>query len=455
MKRIFFAFLLLFLNRMVFAQKDALTRAFQKFENDSQLKAAISSLYVINAKTGAVIFEKNVGIGLAPASTQKLITAASAYEMLGREFQYKTEFGIVLEGPEANLYIKPSGDPTLGSWRWKETKEEQVLWRILKQYKKELKSFSKLFIINDGWNFEAIPDGWGWQDIGNYYGAGAFALNWRENQFDVILRSGKNLGEPVDIINTEPKLYSYTLSSRVISAKDTSDNTDIYFPLNGYNGRMRGTIPANRNRFVVSGAFPDPQSQFVYTIFDSLQILKKDSPYILFSTLADLKGTSKIIHTETSPPLDSIIYCLNKKSVNLYAEALLKSIALNQANMAFTKKGTQIIKRFWKTKGIDTAELNMHDGSGLSPSNRITTRAEVKILQYAKKQSWFQGFYHSLPEYNGMKMKSGTIRDVKGFAGYHTSKKGIEYVFSFLVNNYNGSATTLVKKMYTVLDELK
>jgi D-alanyl-D-alanine carboxypeptidase/D-alanyl-D-alanine-endopeptidase (penicillin-binding protein 4) len=54
-----------------------------------------------------------------------------------------------------------------------------------------------------------------------------------------------------------------------------------------------------------------------------------------------------------------------------------------------------------------------------------------------------------------MKMKSGTIRDVKGFAGYHTSKKGIEYVFSFLVNNYNGSATTLVKKMYTVLDELK
>jgi D-alanyl-D-alanine carboxypeptidase/D-alanyl-D-alanine-endopeptidase (penicillin-binding protein 4) len=186
-----------------------------------------------------------------------------------------------------------------------------------------------------------------------------------------------------------------------------------------------------------------------------LQILKKDSPYILFSTIADLKGTSKIIHTETSPPLDSIIYWLNKKSVNLYAEALLKSIALNQANMAFTKKGTQIIKRFWKTKGIDTAELNMHDGSGLSPSNRITTRAEVKILQYAKKQSWFQGFYHSLPEYNGMKMKSGTIRDVKGFAGYHTSKKGIEYVFSFLVNNYNGSATTLVKKMYTVLDELK
>ena len=54
-----------------------------------------------------------------------------------------------------------------------------------------------------------------------------------------------------------------------------------------------------------------------------------------------------------------------------------------------------------------------------------------------------------------MKMKSGTIKDVKGFAGYHTSKKGVEYIFSFLVNNYNGPTGSLVQKMYRVLDELK
>ena len=455
MKRIFFAFLFLFFNVFAFAQKDALTRTFTVFEKDPQLKAALSSLYVINAKTGAVIFEKNSGIGLAPGSTQKIVTSAAAYELLGKDFQYKTEFGIVEEGTETNLYIKPSGDPTLGSWRWKETKEKTVLERIIKEYKKYLKSFSKGFIINDGWGYEAIPDGWVWQDIGNYYGAGAFAFNWRENQFDIILRSGKNLNDPVEIINTEPKLYSYTLSSLATSAKDTSDNTYIYFSLNGANGVIRGTIPGNRNRFVVSAAFPDPQSQFLQTVFDSLQNFKKDSPYIFFSTTENLKGVNKIIHTETSPPLDSIIYWLNKKSVNLYAEALLKTIALKNANMASTEKGAQIIKGFWKTKGIDTAELNIQDGSGLSPSNRITTRAEVRILQYAKKQSWFNGFYNSLPQYNGMKMKSGTIKDAKGFAGYHTSKKGVEYIFSFLVNNYNGSTTTLVQKMYKVLDELK
>jgi D-alanyl-D-alanine carboxypeptidase/D-alanyl-D-alanine-endopeptidase (penicillin-binding protein 4) len=52
-------------------------------------------------------------------------------------------------------------------------------------------------------------------------------------------------------------------------------------------------------------------------------------------------------------------------------------------------------------------------------------------------------------------MKSGTISDVKGFCGYHRSKEGKEYVFSILVNNYSGKTSSLVAKMYKVLDELK
>jgi len=54
-----------------------------------------------------------------------------------------------------------------------------------------------------------------------------------------------------------------------------------------------------------------------------------------------------------------------------------------------------------------------------------------------------------------MSMKSGTIKNVKGFAGYYTSANGKTYIFSFLVNNYSGSASALVRKMYLVLDGLK
>ena len=130
-------------------------------------------------------------------------------------------------------------------------------------------------------------------------------------------------------------------------------------------------------------------------------------------------------------------------------------MAYEKKGYSATDTGINIVKNFWEQNGIDPAEINMVDGSGLSPLNRVTTHAQVEILKYAQKQSWFPAFYQSLPEYNGIKMKSGTIRNVKGFTGYHTAIDGKTYIFSFLVNNYNGSASALVRKMYNVLNILK
>jgi D-alanyl-D-alanine carboxypeptidase/D-alanyl-D-alanine-endopeptidase (penicillin-binding protein 4) len=120
-----------------------------------------------------------------------------------------------------------------------------------------------------------------------------------------------------------------------------------------------------------------------------------------------------------------------------------------------TDTGVAVIRDFWKKKGLDEEALNIRDGSGLSPLNRVTTHAQVEILKFAKSRDWYPSFYQALPEYNGMKMKSGTISDVKGFCGFQKSKEGREYIFSFLVNNYSGKSVTLVNKMYKVLDELK
>jgi D-alanyl-D-alanine carboxypeptidase/D-alanyl-D-alanine-endopeptidase (penicillin-binding protein 4) len=236
------------------------------------------------------------------------------------------------------------------------------------------------------------------------------------------------------------------------ASKGSGDQSYIYFPLNSNEGVIRGTIPVNENNFKVSGALPDAKKQFAYELLDSLQEIRNPNSTI---TKLDKPTNFKLIHTETSPAFDTIIYWLNKKSINLYAEALVKAIGFQKSKIGSTEKGLELIKQFWKAKGIDERELNILDGSGLSPSNRITTHAMVQVLQYAKKQSWFNSFYNSLPEFNGMKMKSGTIKDVKGFAGYHTSKAGVEYVFCFVVNNYNGVTSNLVQKMYKVLDELK
>ena len=169
----------------------------------------------------------------------------------------------------------------------------------------------------------------------------------------------------------------------------------------------------------------------------------------------DAAVVKNALYTHYSPTLDSIIYWFNRKSINLYGEALIKTMALEKAGFASTDTGVSILRRFWKQKGLDPEELNMYDGSGLSPLNRVTTHAQVEILKYARSKSWFPAFYEALPEYNGMKMKSGTISDVKGYCGYHKAKDGREYIFSFLINNYSGKTAPVVSKMFKVLDELK
>jgi serine-type D-Ala-D-Ala carboxypeptidase/endopeptidase (penicillin-binding protein 4) len=171
------------------------------------------------------------------------------------------------------------------------------------------------------------------------------------------------------------------------------------------------------------------------------------------------KESIHTIHTEVSPPLDSIIYWFLKKSVNLYGEALVRTMADRQSasgnKSPSTSNGVNLVATFWSEKGIAPAALHLVDGSGLSPLNRVTTKAQVQVLQYAKGRPWFPGYYAAFPEYNGMKMKSGTISGVKSFCGYHTSASGTTYIFSFIVNNYNGSSSGLVRKMYAVLDALK
>ena len=468
MKRILFSFYFLILTFDFLGQTvtQKLQKAFTIFEKDPQLKHAISSLYVIDANTGQVVFNKNSQMGLAPASTQKIITSVTAFELLGKGYRYKTGLGYdgnISDGfLKGNLFFFGSGDPTLGSWRWSSTKDYLVIEEFCAAIKKVGINKMSGFVYTDisKWENRSINDGWIWQDIGNYYGAGTSAFMWRENQFDIHLKSGKNVGDPVVITYTVPHTtYLNNYISLLTSApKGTGDNAYA----NLAPRLLRGTIPVDEQDFVISAAFENGHVQFAWSLADTLRNRRYGNeifPSIIDNSVLERRNNfdknGKMIYTHYSPSLDSIIYWFNKKSVNLYGEALIKTFAYEKNGFGSTDSGVVILKKFWKENGIDENEINIVDGSGLSPLNRVTTHAQVEILKYAKSKDWIPYFFTSLPEYNGMKIKSGTIRGVKGFCGYHKAKNGKEYIFSFLVNNYNGSASALVNKMYKVLDLLK
>lgn len=434
---------------------------------DSQMRAGTLALYVADVKTGAEIFNWNGSVGLAPASTQKIITSVAALELLGKNYRYTTQFGYrgALKGDKlkGDLIIKGSGDPTFGSWRYDATKPDSVFKGFNERLAKlGLKKITgDLYIDGGKFSFQPTPGGWIWDDIGNYYGAGTWGLNWRENQFDLLLKPGMNEGDPVEITGTRPGLQVRNFVNLLKTGKKGSgDNGYIYLPPYAVTGFVEGTVPAESS-FTLTGAIPDGPLQFgteIQKLLDSNKIKLEGKMLTSEKQIVDkdtLPAIETIIYTHTSPAMDSIIYWFMKRSINLYGEALMKTIAAEKTGVGSTDSGVAYVRRFYNEKGFDPATLKIIDGSGLSPSNRITAAFLGKILMYAKKQDWFDAFAASFPRFNNMMLKSGSIRGVKSFAGYHTAADGNEYVVVIIVNNFDGTAGAIEKKMFKVLDVLK
>ncbi len=442
--------------------KSTFNSAFKKFASDKSFKHASMSLLVINNSTGQKVTDVNSEVGLAPASCQKVITASTAFELLGHDYTYKTSLsytGNIVAGVlNGDIIIKGSGDPTLGSWRYSETMEEKIISEFKNAISREgiTEITGHVYADENLWNGEVTPDGWIWQDIGNYYGVGARALNWRENQYDLFLKAGKRIGDSVGIVHTEPGfIEGLHLRSNATSAeKGSGDNAYVYMPLNDAYGYIRGTIPVGENNFSISGAMPHPAGQLAVTLEAAL---KKEHIEEIASDYPPQQrfNSAHTFYTHTSPPLDSIVYWFLKRSINLYGEALLKTIAYEMTRTGDTDSGVNVIQNFWNKKGIESSAMHIIDGSGLSPANRITTGTLVNVMEYARKQSWFPSFYNSLPEINGIKMKSGSIGGVVSYTGFIKSKNGADYTFAFIVNNFEGSTNEVRKKMWTLLDLLK
>src|ERR1700744_4467483 len=444
-----------------------LQSAFNRLQADSQCKYASVSLTVLDAKTGETVFAVNPNMGLATASTLKTITSITAFNILGKDFQYQTQFGysgtIAADGTlNGDLIIKGAGDPTLGSWRYSGHKENEILSQMVASLQQAgIKKIDGRVIGDDSiFGTQSIPNGWIWMDVGNYYGAGTSGLCWRENQFDIKLKTGA-IGSPIGIIRTVPNTPYLTFKSELLNAPSgTGDDAYGYLPVGSKMMYLRGTYAEDQNKKSISVAIPDPAYDAAFRLTDTLKRLgiivsnEPESVLTLNSKGQPLLAITGNLTTIPSPALSKIVYWLNQKSINLYAEQLLKTIAWKSGKQPSTDNGVEIEQNFWKARGIDPNALNVVDGSGLSPGDRVTTMTMATVLKYAKGTDWYPDFYESLPVYNDMKMKSGSILNVLTYAGYQTHN-GRELCFSIMVNNFNGSSRGIKEKMFRVLDELK
>jgi D-alanyl-D-alanine carboxypeptidase/D-alanyl-D-alanine-endopeptidase (penicillin-binding protein 4) len=252
-----------------------------------------------------------------------------------------------------------------------------------------------------------------------------------------------------------------TFQSELLNgASGTGDEAYAYLPVGDKLMYLRGTYAEDQQKKAISVAVPDPAYDAAYRLADTLQRLEitvmggAESTNTLTTKGQQTPQIAQNLTTILSPPLGKIVYWLNQKSINLYAEQLLKTIAWKSGKPVSTDNGVEVEQDFWKQHGIDPHSLNVVDGSGLSPGDRVTTMTMATVLRSAKGTDWFNDFYESLPVYNNMKMKSGSILNVLTYAGYQTHN-GRELCFSIMVNNYNGSGRGVKEKMFKVLDALK
>lgn len=452
---------------------------FAEYKIDKTLKTSVMGLCVLNAKTGAVVYDYNANTSLTPASTMKILTTGAALSILGAGYKYETK--LIVDGTydsikgiiTGNLIIKGSGDPTLNSEYFK--KKEDTLdivqkWAsILKE--KGLKKITGRIIADVSCFDDNLPTNWIWGDIGNYFGAGASGLSYNDNKFKMYFKSGTNAGDSTSIMEFEPTIPNLKLkNSVVVGGKD--DNAFIFGAPHQNERVVSGTIPANQTHYEVEGALPDAAWLCAYNfskalLSEGVSISNKEVEVNYTSKKYD----GKVLYIHKSVSLERIIQHTNMKSNNHFAETLLKTIAYKKTGKGNTISGTEIISNYWKGRGVDTEGLFMNDGSGLSRSNAITPLQQATILSKIYKDSTnCKIFNSSLPvagksgslaglckgtfAENNMRAKSGYITRARGYAGYVKNKKGEELSFSILFNNYNCTPTEAKKKIERILELL-
>ena len=488
--------LFLFLFSVVFAQKttlktvtvDELLQTIENMNSLAGMENASWGICVMDANTGEIIAQHDLNRALVTASTMKVITTATALGVLGSDFRFETHIlysgeieDSVLKG---NLYIQGSGDPSLGSDRWgAEHHYNKVLEKWAKEVKKAGIKWIEGDIIGDGSTFstQGVPENWGWADMGNYYGSGAYGLNFNENKYSLFLKSGSNVGDAVSVQKTIPKLEYVQFISELTSGADGSgDNAYIYGAPFTNIRYIRGTIPRNKNNFEIKGSIPDAE-QFCADLFweklqkEKIEITGKSTSMRMEKLLGNTHyQDKKLIYKHLSPPLSKIVYWTNVESLNLCAEALMMKMGEKQKGKATTEAGIEATKEYWAARGVSVQGMFIKDGSGLSPNNALSPYQMSQILQKISRESYYSDFYNSLPiagktgtlesvcqntaAEGNLHAKSGFIERVRCYAGYVKTRAGRTLCFAAMANQFNDSPSNMKKrweKIFVKMAELE
>jgi D-alanyl-D-alanine carboxypeptidase/D-alanyl-D-alanine-endopeptidase (penicillin-binding protein 4) len=443
------------------------------WQKSAILANAVIGVAVYDAQNGEAIIKPEPDLSMVPASIFKIVTTATALEVFGPDYRFKTLFSysgtIRNDTLWGDLQIIGGGDPTLGSTYFPETKG------FLEEWAKSLKN-AKIRVITgrliiDSSIYEKVqaPGSWVWEDLGSYYGATPSGITVFDNLFEIHLRTAGIANQPAKILRTKPEVPGLELHSEVLSSDINSDQSYVFGNPEDSWRVIRGTIPKGESDFAVKASIPDPAVVLSYQFRSKLRM----SGIEILGTTGYEKAVPgySVLKETLSPPLSEIIKATNFESVNLFAEHFLKHLAWTKTGLGTIKEGCQFITDFWKEKGMPMNGFFINDGSGLSRYNSITAKQMCWILNYMRLKSPYSDiFLQSLPTVgfgtltvfspenflnNCLHAKSGSMTRVRCYAGYLKTDSGKNLSFAVMLNNFSCTMKEATRKIEDLLIEFR
>lgn len=465
-----FLFLLFSLNITQAQVKDAIS----KLEQSSSMAGGSLSLAVIDPENGELVYSHNPNLVMIPASVAKLVSTATAFKILGADYQFETVLGYigtidsgVLNG---DLVIKGSGDPSMGSTR---VEGNTTFADLVMNWSAEIKTagiekvLGSLIVYDEFYGTSSTPRNWAWADLGNYYASGVGTLNMNENRIYLTFKSGAS-GKLSSMISIVPEINGVTYTNEVIAgAAGTGDNAYV-FGAPGQNERfVRGTIPPNKSEFTIKASPPDPNEfagQLFYDGLSEMGIEITGSVKLSSGESVDWEEMTSI-SSYSSPKLMEIIKATNFYSVNLFAEAVLIHAKKKMSSEEAFPMEQDWLTGYWESKLNKPGPSYLMDGSGLSRSNGMSAKFLAQVLDHMNE---YESYKYSIPtagvsgtvkrlcqglDCSGkVRAKSGTMNRVKSYAGYIIGPEGKEYPFAIMVNNFSGSSSTIRTRISEILN---
>lgn len=387
-----------------------------------------------------------------PASNAKLLTTAAALKQLGAGYRIRTSIlGTPLGDGVWNIQVIGRGDPSLKDLQLKD---------LVKQLRQRgVKRISQLMLDDRYFGDDLVNSSWDWGDLQSGYGAIANSLMVNLNYHSLTL-TPTNVGQPLALgWSDRNAIAGLTIDNQTRTVAQTAPEfIRISRGLGQQVLRIRGQLRQGAEPDVRDLAVLNPTEVFRDRFRTALSEAGITTGAIRFAAATTTNLQQEIASVE-SPPISELIKATNTESDNLYAEAILQTIAATNSDQtrfeitaadSQTTVGLKILKSTLASIGINPQGYRLFDGAGLARMNLASPQTFVETLQAMNYHTSGNPFRASLPiaAQTGtltnrfrhtaaagiVQAKTGTLTSALSLSGYISPKNYKPLAFSILLN---------------------